>query len=415
MLVEGIRGAGKSFWWHALQNPKLRPERTGSLEVTAGFGLGASADWPEKDELVELLRLGHPPRFIWKSVVLRQVAPVAVPTGDWGALVQWVRGEPSKVAEIVRTADARLRDKQLKHVILFDALDRTADTAKDRQMLLRGLLELVLEMRALRAIRAKVFVRPDMLDDPQVKAFPDASKVVASRVQLDWTSVDLYGLLFTYLGNGTNAESAKVFRTLTKLKWDQAGHAGWSVPSVLRTDSDAQDAVFVNLAGPWMGTNKRRGKTYTWIPNHLSDAFGNVSPRSFLAAVLRAAEVPQVAGHEYPLHWTGLQEGVRKASEYRVAEVAEDLPWAHTAMKMLADVVVPCSKNALLTAWREQNLRSELEKNEFGDQLHSDLGEILRQLEAVGILAPLSEDRINIPDVYRVGFGLRRKGGFAPG
>lgn len=415
MVVAGIRGAGKSFWWHALQDPSIRTLATSrALKVTAGFGTGSNAAWPDKDELAGLLRENFAPRLIWKAVVLRHVAAEAVRSGSWAEIVSWVTGNPSLVANAIRQADAKLAAGECIHLVLFDALDTTADDWNSRQMLLRGLLELALELRALKAIRAKMFVRPDMLDDPNVKSFPDASKIVTSRVQLDWKEVDLYGLLFNYLGNGTDVGAARDFRSLTNVDWEKVPSVGWRMPPQLRTSFSAQDAIFVRLAGPWMGTDKRRGKTYTWVPNHLSDAFGNASPRSFLAAIRRAAETPETDAQGYALHWTGLQDGVRAASEYRVQEIAEDLPWAHAAMAMLADVVVPCEPSALLDAWKTGQLTSKLEREKLRVPPEFGSTEIIKQLAAAGILAHLPDDRINIPDVYRVGFGLRRRGGFVP-
>lgn len=420
MLVEGIRGAGKSFWWHALQSEKLRPRlltqraQSGeSLVVTAGFGQGTSPDWPEKDELTALLSAGHKPRLIWKTVVLRQIAPDVVPGASFDAATQWVTQNPSLVAEAIRRADARLRGAGQRHLILFDALDRTADLRSERQRLLRGLIELVLELRALGSVRAKVFVRPDMLDDPEVTAFPDASKVIASRVSLDWRSCDLYGLFFTYLGNGSDAEAAAYFRTATGLDWHKHG-AGMQLPILLREDARSQEAVFIGLAGPYMGTDKRRGKTYTWVPNHLGDAANKVSPRSFLAALRRAAEVAEAPGQAYALHFSGIQEGVRKASEYRVTEVSEDLPWAHEAMEMLGDLVVPCSSELLIKSWRRGKLLPPLAREAGRAPTDADLADTLNQLSKVKILELLPGGRVNIPDVYRVGFGMRRRGGFAP-
>ena len=421
MLVEGIRGAGKSFWWHALRDDALRAslfeqrhESLSSVSVSTGFGQGSDPSWPDKDELQALLKLKCPPRLIWKSVVLRQIVPDLVPFSGWSGFAKWVQQEPSKVANAVRAKNDELRTAGRKHIVLFDALDNTADTWEDKQVLLRGLLELVLELRALYAIRAKVFVRPDMLKDSSVQAFTDASKVIASRVSLSWTPQDLFGLLFRYLANAEATESAEYFRRLAAGDWTLASSlVGWQIPSALRSDPSAQEQVFVAVAGPWMGRSRQRGKTYTWVPNHLADAFDQVSPRSFLAAIRAAAQVPEVAGQTHALHWTGLQEGVRRASEYRVIEIREDLPWAHEAMRQLEDIAVPCKIETMLHAWSKGGLLKKLSNSDLRVPRDKNFA-IFKELQDVGILRPLSESRVNIPDVYRVGFGLRRKGGFVP-
>ena len=47
------------FWWYALQDAYVRNlTGKGDLKVTAGFGIGSSAVWPDKDELASLPAAG---------------------------------------------------------------------------------------------------------------------------------------------------------------------------------------------------------------------------------------------------------------------------------------------------------------------------------------------------------------------
>jgi hypothetical protein len=420
MLIVGIPGAGKSFWWHALRDKALRPRLLAQwvrdkseLLVSAGFGEGSSSDWPDKDELSQLLTAGRKPRLIWKTVLLRHVAKTVLAEGQWNAAVQWVEQNPSQVADALRAADKSLRESSQRHLVLFDALDRTADRQVDRINLLKGLLELVLELRTYSALRAKVFVRPDMIDEPEVKAFPDASKILVSRVSLSWSPVDLYALLFTYLGNGSNEAAAERFRQLTQRTWLKRENL-FEIPQELRNNQSLQEQVFTQLAGPYMGTNKRRGKTYTWVPSHLADAGDLVSPRSFLAAIRRAAEVSEATGQAHALHFSGIQQGVRKASEYRVQEIGADLPWAYKAMTMLKGLIVPCPQETLIEEWQKQGLKPQIAIDEQREPRFGDLDDTLKMLAKVRVLEILPDQRVNIPDVYRVGFMMRRHGGFRP-
>lgn len=417
MVVAGIRGAGKSFWWGLLLNEDLRGLiMPTDVIVSAGFGSRPDEAWPDKDEIRQMLECGVRPEQVWKSVVLRIFAP---PNEDmtWLQWARSVQGEPSVAARALRDANSLLASSGTKHLVVFDALDRTADSPEQRRDLLRGLLQLVLELRAYSSLRAKVFVRPDMLEDPRVTSFPDASKVVASRVSLDWTPVDLYALLFTYLGNADSKGASLAFRELLVESGREAavavgGEGHWSVPPKLRISATSQEKAFMRLAGQWMGTDRRRGKTYTWVPNHLADAHAKVSPRSFLAAIRAAAEATPEEGQRHALHWRGLQQGVRKASEYRVTEIQEDLPWAHEAMGALQGLVVPCKRLEIEKRWRSNLLAKLVSKG----AVPSDRGvdELVEQLRSAGILEIRPDGRINIPDVYRVGFKLRRKGGFLP-
>lgn len=408
MLVSGIRGAGKSFWWHALQDEALRalalPSSVANSTASAGFGEGDAVDRPGQDVLEQLLAQGHPPKLIWKAVVLRHAlaaAKLSDPSpARWSERVAWIREDAERTANLLRAADDALASERRVHVVLFDALDKSAANADARVKLLKGLLELVVELRARAAIRAKVFARPDMLDHPDVRAFPDASKVLHTAVRLEWPTLDLYGLLFHYLGNAKDEAAAEAFRMLTRASWAVRPRAGWELPEELRLDESAQAVVFTALAGPHMGTNHRRGRTYPWLPNHISDAHGTVSPRSFLAAMRQAAQQTKPDALR-ALHWTAIQDGVRKASQVRITEIGEDLPWAQAALEGLHDVLVPCERDVVLRKWR-----GRVEK--------LTPPEVLDALRDVGLLAELPDGRINVPDLYRVGFGLRRKGGLAP-
>lgn len=80
-LVAGMRGAGKSFWWHALQDPALRalalPTSANRSTASAGFGEGDAADRPGQDVMEQLFAQGYPPKLIWKAVVLRHALAAA--------------------------------------------------------------------------------------------------------------------------------------------------------------------------------------------------------------------------------------------------------------------------------------------------------------------------------------------------
>ena len=84
MLVTGMRGAGKTFWWSALQNrdvrqlvgqPGKRSTLTENIEVRAGFGITAAPDeYAGNNVLRSLLKTGVGPRTIWRAVQARQLA-----------------------------------------------------------------------------------------------------------------------------------------------------------------------------------------------------------------------------------------------------------------------------------------------------------------------------------------------------
>jgi hypothetical protein len=442
-LVEGIRGAGKSFWWAALNSEPHRrfvssvfPEtRLGSnVETSQGFGSQLSPDRaPSKDTLVQLAELFEP-RHIWRAVVAVHVGfPAPFPsTGKWQGKVRWVKENPEDYDELFHAADSALAHSGRVRLILFDALDRLADDWPRIRPLARALLQVALDLRACRSIRAKLFVRPDMLEDREICAFPDASKLLGRKVALAWQRVDLYALLFQCLGNASISGMAfrehclKAFR----LKWEQdAASDAWVLPHALRTQEDAQKEVFHAIAGPAMASGPsghKRGFPYTWLPNHLLDGRGQVSPRSFCAALRHAAISETPEEWNYALHYKAIQAGVQRASRIRVDEITvEDYPWVGILMAPLrGQVTVPCSAMEMLDLWKDKGtidtLRRDLvaqdgKKVKLPPQHLNEGSEgILQDLEELGLIQRLLDGRIQMPDVYRIAFGLGRRGGVKP-
>ncbi|MFE4450034.1 hypothetical protein [Streptomyces sp. NPDC056796] len=189
-----------------------------------------------------------------------------------------------------------------------------------------------------------VFIRPDMFDSAR-QHFPDASKLSGYAAELTWTQTDLYGLPFHCLGN-EDSETARRFQRSTGGWLSEAEGTRHVPPLLLRNDEESQIRLFEQIADPFMGSNFRRGRPYTWLPNHLMDGNGRISPRSFLQALLTAAESTHAAyhGHDRALHQEAIRTGVQKASQRRVDEVSEDTPWVEPAIRPLAGCQVPIEK-----------------------------------------------------------------------
>ena len=433
-LVVGIRGAGKSVWWAALQSESHRRVVVASIQslslqeisrVSAGFGEeNRPDDYPDKRVLRKLLHEGAAITEIWRTVIAWHTWGKSGELADcdtWARRVHWLEAHPEEAARAFKRYDDQLAGRGLKHLILFDALDRSSDVWKELRQLLQGLLRISLEFRSSKSIRAKIFVRPDMLDDPVVTSFQDASKVVAAKVELRWARADLYGLLFQRLGNSPS--SGRSFRSgcedIGGGRWLQTDGI-WQVPKALREDEDLQRKVFDQIAGKWMGRDRRRGFPYTWLPSHLADAAEQVSPRSFLAAVRTAAEDSRSYRGEYALHYEAIKRGVQEASRIRVKEVEEDFPWLASLMEPLSGLVIPCSFDEVATRWEATHVLDILKRMGKQDGIllpkHIDqgLGGLRTDLLDLALFSKQKDGRINMPDVYRVGFGLGRRGGVKP-
>jgi len=434
MLVAGNRGSGKSFWWAALQESELRGAIGGRVGirrdtlVSTGFGEASSPDnYPGKDTIATLLDQ-FDARRVWQTVVLKHVADGEIleefrSLRTWQERVKWVCGHPEEVERCLFEADQRLAVADQFHMILFDALDRTADKWERMHALVRGLLQVLLDFRSYQRIRLKVFVRPDQIEDRSVSTFPDSSKVLAQKTDLTWPRKDLYGLLWQYLANEPN--EGQVFRDLSAREVDAQWNMQdgvWTVPEVLSSQEETQKKLFHAITGPWMGRDRRRGFPYSWLPNHLGDANRQVSPRSFLAAIRHAASDPPRADQENALHYESIKRGVQKASTIRVREIEEDYPWVRTLFMPLKGISVPCPFDDIEQSWRNRGVLEELQQSigrPEGVRLpprHIHLGPkgVFEDLKELGLMEETSDGRANLPDVYRIGYGIGRRGGVRP-
>lgn len=439
IVVSGMRGAGKSFWWAALQDVSVRAmvarldvnAEIQKSQISVGFGERPNpALYPDRDTLSRLLELGTEPRLIWRTVFLAKLAGPGhtLASGPWSNRVQWVMEHPEMAAELLSNEDEKLEAKQTWFMVLFDALDRSATNWSDMYRLIRGLLEAALDLRPYRRLRVKCFLRTDQLDKTRVADFPDASKVLASpsMVELHWLRPDLYGLLWQYLANAPHSEAA-TFRqnaqSLYSVRWaefDPDGVEVWRMIPEGRGDEIQRD-LFHSLAGKWMGKDRRRGFPYSWIPSHLADAWGRTSPRSFLAALRAATEDTQrrYPNHDEVLHYESIKRGVQTASQIRVGELREDYPWVNAVMQPLQGLVVPCDFGDVAERWSSSSTLTRIAARAEEDRLpppHLTEGHegIRLDLEELGIFEKIGDGRVNVPDVFRVGYGLGRRGGVRP-
>ena len=437
-LVTGMRGAGKTFWWSALQDGAVRqlvgrfvrlPPLNENTVVRTGFGPGPSPhEYPGADQLRQLMA-DFEPKFVWRTVLAWQFThdedhPLKE-CDSWGTRTRYVAENPDAVDRLFQERDAEFDWKGVHFLVLFDALDRCADDWKQMYRAIRGLLQAALDLLSYRRLRVKIFLRSDQADQTQISDFPDASKVLYSAVNLNWPRRDLYGLLWHCLGNGPRGNVLRVF--LGGGDWPSVfadKQRSFAVPRELVVDEDRQRETFHRIAGRSMGGNHRRGRPYTWVANHLEDTDKRVSPRSFLSALRTAADdtSEQHPDHEYALHHDSVKRGVQAASRIRVRELQEDYPWVHEVMSALAGMVVPLEFEEIARRWRSTGVLDELgrqvEQNEVKlppGRLDAGAEGVRLDLESLGVLQRLLDDRVNIRDVYRVGYGLGRRGGVKPG
>jgi hypothetical protein len=190
------------------------------------------------------------------------------------------------------------------------------------------------------------------------------------------------------------------------LALEDRGELGWMpgpMPeSVVKAFAD-------RLAGELMGSGVKKGYTYRWIPNRLQDAQVRVVPRSILTLLGAAAQTavnrdfaPQSSRLLTPQDLAG---ALPRTSEQRVAEVQEEYPLAGRLENLRGELVMLAPERAIGLLGRPAPGET--------DTGPRDGAAVLEELIALGVLSRRRDARIDVPDIYRYGFGIKRKGGVA--
>jgi hypothetical protein len=427
-LIVGARGVGKSTWTAALADPKLRAvigsniHELENTKVTIGFSENANAkSYPSQEIFTSLLKKNFKPYEIWQAVISRWLCNETggkIPDADWEASAAWVKDNPESWGKLLQEANDMFRLNNNNGLILFDALDRSGSTWEEINGIVRDLLRLVIRLKTYSNIHTKVFLREDQLLG-DVTNFPDASKVLSTRTNLDWYLYDLHGLLWQLFCNA-QGEGGDALRMIYKdvIGSDPIWKEGyWIILEDLKRDENRQRKLFEKLAGSWMGKDPRRGVPYIWSVSHLADGKKRTSPRSFLAAIRDAANDSRNKEGDYSLHYESIRHGVQKASSIRIDEIAEDYPWIRELCNLLRGINVPIDFDQIEEKWDDKYPNGPIGiKSERLPPQNLDQGwrGIQNELVRLGIFEEMRNGRINMPDLYRVGFGLGRKGGVTP-
>lgn len=429
-LVVGARGVGKSFWTAALEDNHTRgvinSEIIGLAKVKTSIGYGLAPkmdDYPEENTFTELRIKGFDAFTIWRGVVIRWVKRILeVPNQaeKWENTISWCRDNSEEFARLVESANSKLKKAGERGLLVFDSLDRTSNDWSQMDENLKGLLRVTLWLKSFSSLSAKVFLRDDQFDR-SITNFPDASKLLATKTDLIWLPHDLHGLLWQHLCNASD-EHGEILREIWKSVvglMPSERNGIWQLGDKGKREESCQRKLFEKIAGPWMGKDRRRGVPYVWTVGHLSDGNKRTSPRSFLAALQAAAKdsMEKYPDHNYPLHYESIKRGVQNASQIRIDEVAEDYPWVRKLCEALRGKNVPCALEVFADQWKESypgGLQQTVDNRLPPQHLAKGWGGIVEDLERIGIFEVLRDERINMPDLYRVGFGLGRRGGVRP-
>ena len=450
-LVIGMRGAGKSFWSEVLTSAPLRPAMSKFVKGYDRLRFVGSIRWdvdggefstrlPSRTHLENLQEVLEP-RVFWLALVLNELRvlceergisvdmPAPNMPGGWTDVLGWAGRNPDALRRSLEQINMALSQSGEVALVVFDALDRMQGQLAQSVDYLRGLLQLLLDARQLKGLRFKVFLREDMTNMPSVLSFPDASKLINEAVHLKWAREDIYALHWHKLAQGSRR-----FQRLLSDAFGPPQHMlsdGYWHEVLCQSPPDASKLteLLKLLAPPYMGSSPTKGHVYTWWYKHLADGKDRVSPRTFAASLKEALQASQRPNSVSVLIPSGIQNGVRAASDARVEELKEDYFWVGTALAAFNDRSTPIAVKEIYEVWSSgldgvptPRLISEQcsAKNVFvpwdeDDRLTSSSQKLRDTLVGLGILILRDEEtRLDMPDIYRLGYRIRKRGGVSP-
>lgn len=434
VLVVGPRGAGKTEIARVLTDAALY-EAVSRHAPAVRLPIGASqwiAAYPSGRQGFEAIGLRafinregartDALRDLWFAYLVRALSGV-VAIEDQNLLAPVIKPEGADIEVIIN----EFRQLGTSPVVALDRLDAALDRENrfvfvtydeldtlgggDWELVeagVRGLVALwAAYARRWKRIRAKLFVRTDIYERHAGEGGADLAKLAAGRVDLVWNDRDLYGVLLKRLAN-VDADLALYVKNVKEVRWSTDPELG-EIP-LLRTWRDARPVV-ERMVGPYMGANRKKGLVYRWLLDHVRDGLGRALPRPFVRLVEEAArqELQHFGSLRSPrlLEPASLRRALDRVSSDHVTQSRDEWPW-------LDAVRIKFAESPLVPWERERDVLRLLEgfPRDGGASTPPFEGrELLEYLIEIGILRRRPDGRIDAPDLFLSGLGLRRKGG----
>ena len=323
-----------------------------------------------------------------------------------------VRQEIEKISYALDVLDEKLLAADEWLFVTYDELDRLVSNYNELSAPIRELFAFWLDKwRRWERIRPKIFLRTDLFREEFLN-FPDASKLRAHQISLEWKPLWLYQLLFKRLAN-----SGSEMREYLAMVPNLINDSNTALGIMIEPEEPLFESMIEKIIGKFMGANARKGYTYRWIPNHLQDAGSRIAPRSFLKLFSLAAnrrlerfneQNEQSLSGTTLLQPSDLQGALMDTSEDRIRELAqEEYPWLEALKISLQGLEVPTPQAKFLEVLKATQWSEKSGKRPPASQPE----EVLKYLLQMGIVESRSDGRINMPEIYLYGFKVKRRGG----
>ncbi|MBI4821269.1 MAG: hypothetical protein HY791_33725 [Deltaproteobacteria bacterium] len=351
---------------------------------------------------------------------------LAAPSGP-DALYTAGKASAAIIEQVLDELDSKLREKGAPLFVTYDELDALFFTEWATMM---RVIQALMGMwagyyRRWQFIRPKFFVRTDLFTESAQLSTSDIAKMSARRVDLHWSSRNLYGALFHHIMSRDQLLEDYFDAALPTKKFEGLGELPQGVK-----ESDFEPAV-KRLCGAYMGASSNKGHTLTWLIRAVRDGANHASPRNLVRLIEHAAiieqERPRVGTHSQLLHHVSLRKALTRVSEEHVREsMSSEHPWLYGLRERLAaSREVPWERGELEQCLGEKWEAPWSANSEGGTRPPASTeAELLDHLLQLGIFRERKvvdrsrrRDRpylgIDVPDLYLEGLRLIRRGGVA--
>lgn len=436
MLVVGERGTGKSALFNAVFTnelltalapfaPELQLPRMAANRVKWVPGYPSGAQFPDPRGLKAVLKTAERAVEFWFAFLVRalggelddaaQLDFLDLPGGAPDRVLAAFTKSGNDPLLALDRLDAKLQEEDRWLFVGYDELDTLGGFEwKVMTLAIQGLVAFWSSYaRRWKRLRAKIFLRTDLFRRHAGLGGADLAKLAANRVELVWNDQDLFSMLIKRISNTDKelfeyCKSAKV--PFVKEPHKLFGH----IPNL--TSAESARPFIERLVGHYMGANPNKGQSFNWVLDHLRDAHKRATPRSLVRLFEQAAQKERGNPRSTPprlLHPTSLRQALEDVSTDHVMQaIHNEWPWLHGVKeRIVKDRLAP---------WRRAELQELLSHNWNQSWGGEDKPiypptqtpkELLDYLLELGVFRERSNDRIDVPDIYLFGLGLRRKGG----
>jgi len=312
--------------------------------------------------------------------------------------------------------DERLQSEGRFFIIGYDALDSIGGVIPSiTKQAIQGLIAFWASYtRRWPRIRAKLFIRTDLYDRYARGGGADISKLASNRAEIIWSDKNLYAMMIKRIANSSPELFHYCEEYGVKFKTDDI----LSYIPIINDSSDAKSIIHTML-GKYMGTSHKKGLTDKWILTHIRDGHKQAFPRPLIRLVEDAANYQLHSNQDlkYPLliGSISLRNALETVSTEYVRQSKEDeFPWLYGLEKRLKGETIPFNRSSLEKKLRDHWNEPWGENLEIESPMDSPR-ELIEHLIELGIFRLRTDERIDVPDLYLFGLGLKRRGGVKSG